>query len=1048
MNDIIQQVIETARIGAQTALQSERIIKTSALRGLSGILQATFIRGEQTTEKVIPNQNAVEDESVVPQFIIGKSWVIGQVVQRGFRRSLLDPSQILDEFEIVTGVGDGITIVGETTEEKGGNVLLNNIPLILGVGGVALAAVSNFTDWSLKEFLGLDTPEDDWDDISVSGERGIIDPNTGESIQGLTTLADRISIQKLENVQDVAPFENAILLGNDGCGFDIIHINDALESVGMEARVEIQEDDVQVGTAGGCILNFEGMASVTDDGSGKFTIVSGTGDTQDLFETFTADTGSTTANSPTDTFNFVGGANITTAISGDTVTITGAAGGGETNTGSNVGGGAEVFKQKVGVDFRHRTLVASTNITIQEQSTFIQIAAASGTGGGGGGGNLAGVCQRLEVPTDANGTYELEKDGVLQTRYVASGNTRSKIASELANPANVVAPVSELFGDNYSISAPGGNNLSSFNVLYISNGPDSCLPCTSSTFRILRNSVEINVGTSAICSIIDANCRIGTVVAVSLAINNGGTGYIVGEEVSVGGLAGNLTPPDLIVSSVSGTVVTGLTELHNIQTINPVPSNPIQATTVGGDVGAAFVFIDGTPWTEEDILLPTDLQDDASFGQSVTLSSDGNVMAVGATKDAFLIDGGLHTVTIFTRSGGTWSIQQTISNPATGRFGQSLSLSNDGTILSVGATETVTKGSVYIFTESGGTWSQQQKIEASDGSTNDFFGYSVALNAAGNKLVVGRDPVPDLLAGSVYIFSESGGTWSQDQKITSSVFGFGHDVDIAGDNSKIIIGSPGDNTGRGAVHIFKFTSSWVLEQKIIPSGLSVIDQAGISVAIDGDGNTIAFGIIGIDITVNDQGRVDVYTESGGTWTLEQSLTASDAAEDDIFGSSIDLAADGDTLLIGAKGQLFLDPNGSAYLFTRVASTWTEDEIFSDPSGGNAPRFGHAVAISDDGLTGSVTSILKPFGSSGSGLTLNLDWGVGSVVIDFPGRYYESTDFVFTGGTSGTVASNHPASVNSITGKLQNTAINVNRGDGYTNPTIIAVSLTNTVPKFP
>ena len=47
----------------------------------------------------------------------------------------------------------------------------------------------------------------------------------------------------------------------------------------------------------------------------------GGGTTQNLFETFTGDTGTSTASAPNDTFNIVGGTNIATALVGDTLTI-------------------------------------------------------------------------------------------------------------------------------------------------------------------------------------------------------------------------------------------------------------------------------------------------------------------------------------------------------------------------------------------------------------------------------------------------------------------------------------------------------------------------------------------------------------------------------------------------------------------------------------------------------------------------------------------------------------------------------------------------------
>lgn len=59
------------------------------------------------------------------------------------------------------------------------------------------------------------------------------------------------------------------------------------------------------------------------------------------------------------------------------VTVTGS---GEANTASNVGGQAEVFKEKLGIDLRFRTLKAGSNVTVTENTNDITIA-SSGTGG-------------------------------------------------------------------------------------------------------------------------------------------------------------------------------------------------------------------------------------------------------------------------------------------------------------------------------------------------------------------------------------------------------------------------------------------------------------------------------------------------------------------------------------------------------------------------------------------------------------------------------------------------------------------------------------------
>ena len=129
------------------------------------------------------------------------------------------------------------------------------------------------------------------------------------------------------------------------------------------------------------------------------------------------------------------------------------------------------------------------------------------------------------------------------------------------------------------------------------------------------------------------------------------------------------------------------------------------------------------------------------FGGSVALSSDGNTAIVGAYGD----NSDQGSATIYTRSGTTWSQQQTITQTggaATDWFGVSVALSSDGNTAIVGARGddvggSANQGSATVFTRSGTTWTQQQTITQTGGAANDQFGGSVALSSDGNTAIVG-----------------------------------------------------------------------------------------------------------------------------------------------------------------------------------------------------------------------------------------------------------------------------------------------------------------------
>ena len=98
----------------------------------------------------------------------------------------------------------------------------------------------------------------------------------------------------------------------------------------------------------------------------------------------------------------------------------------------------------------------------------------------------------------------------------------------------------------------------------------------------------------------------------------------------------------------------------------------------------------------------------AHFGFSVALSADGNTALVGAQQDS----GGVGAAWIFTRSGLGWTQQgeKLTGSEALGKaaFGFSVALSADGNTALVGGLGDNGKiGAAWVFTRSGGTWSQQ-----------------------------------------------------------------------------------------------------------------------------------------------------------------------------------------------------------------------------------------------------------------------------------------------------------------------------------------------------
>lgn len=371
----------------------------------------------------------------------------------------------------------------------------------------------------------------------------------------------------------------------------------------------------------------------------------------------------------------------------------------------------------------------------------------------------------------------------------------------------------------------------------------------------------------------------------------------------------------------------------------------------------------GGVWSQQAYVKASNTGAGDGFGSSVSLSLDGNTLAVGARFEgsaAIGIDGsqtdnsapGAGAVYVFVRNGGAWSQQAYVkaSNTNTANsdfFGYSVALSGDGSTLAVGAiweassatgiggnqadNSTGVAGAVYVFARSGTTWTQQAYVKASNTAAFDHFGNSVALSGDGNTLAVGAFG-KDSGAGAVYVFTRSGGVWSQQAYVkasnTQGSDEFGRSVTLSGDGNTLAVsaygedssatgigGDQADNSASSAGAVYVFTrsgSTWSQQAYVKPSSTDAGDRFGYSVALSGDGNTLAVGAdaesssgTGIngnqaDNSASSAGAVYVFTRSGGTWSQQAYVKASNTEAIDNFGYSVALSSDGNTLAVGAN----------------------------------------------------------------------------------------------------------------------------------------------------
>jgi hypothetical protein len=416
--------------------------------------------------------------------------------------------------------------------------------------------------------------------------------------------------------------------------------------------------------------------------------------------------------------------------------------------------------------------------------------------------------------------------------------------------------------------------------------------------------------------------------------------------------------------------------------------------------GAAYVFVRrGDAWVQQAYVKASNAGQSDLFGMNVALSADGSTMAVSAPWErsaATGINGDQNddslpqagAVYVFTRAGDSWSQQAYVKASNTGRrasegellgdgdqFGLSLALSGDGNTMAVGAPSedsaatgingdqandaAQSAGSVYVFSRTGNTWTQQAYVKGSNTEAGDLFGYDVSLSEDGKTLVAA-----------------------------------GYDEDGSGRGVNVDQGN-GVN-GSGAIYVFsREGTSWKQDAYLKGSRSEGNDALGFSVAISGDGSTIVAGagdesclVGGInpqgcdmdkpeDASGGTAGAAYVWVRSGDTWREQAFIKASNPDLQDSFGANLAVSRDGNTLLVGAamedsrargiNGDQQDDSateSGAAYLFTRSGAAWSQATYIKAENADEFDEFGASVAVSGDGRTLIIGARMESGGQAG------------------------------------------------------------------------------------
>ncbi len=395
---------------------------------------------------------------------------------------------------------------------------------------------------------------------------------------------------------------------------------------------------------------------------------------------------------------------------------------------------------------------------------------------------------------------------------------------------------------------------------------------------------------------------------------------------------------------------------------------------------------------------------DDDFGHSLALSADGNILAVGApgedngmkgiiTNGSETTDSGTETdsgaVYLFSKAAGRWTQIAYIKASNAGandKFGLSVALSADGSILAVGAsgedngvkgvitngsessdssTET-DSGAVYLFSNTSGNWVQTAYIKGSNAGANDEFGSSVAISADGSTLAIGAsgesngakgiitngtettDNGSAFASGAVYLFNNNSGRWSQSAYVKASNTGandnFGYRIALSADGTNMAVSTPYESNGAKGV---------------ITDGSEVTDSG----------------------TQTYSGAAYLFSKTSGNWAQTAYVKASNTGSSDGFGVGLALSADGNTLAVGAKyedngaygiitdGSEVTDSgsqtdSGAVYLFSNASGSWAQSAYIKASNSARGSSFGYDVAFSADSSTLAVAAVAEGIEESG------------------------------------------------------------------------------------
>jgi len=615
------------------------------------------------------------------------------------------------------------------------------------------------------------------------------------------------------------------------------------------------------------------------------------------------------------------------------------------------------------------------------------VLAGCGGGGGGGGGSSS-------TPSGPTASVSATPGGVVTpgTQTVASGSTvtytitpdaeysisTSSPPSGCGGTYNPATPntyttgkitgsctVSVAFTVNTTGTVPLAPKVTGFGVKQVTLSWPSVSGATS--YKVLETLASSTTPTQVVSNCTTTSGTVSCTVPISVTMNGGyqiqacnnATGCspfnslstINGITGAIGYAKSNTTP--IMLANFGYSIA--VSRDGNTVAVGAVGDGGNGTSSRGP--GAVYIFARDSVgvWSFQAKLL-SNLTTYLEYGNSVTLSDNGNVLAAGAPS--------ANAVYLFTRSNTTWGAPVAVTAPDTASaFGNVVSLSGDGSLLAVGApgntvNGATTAGAVYLFTH-GTAWSYQKTVTepapsgANTTNAGDQFGTAVALSDDASTLAVGApfedssstniNSTPDELAadsGAVFTFLNNGGAWTQIDYVkpfnTGAGDEFGTAVTLSGNGLILAVGAPyedgsattvcsagtctSDNSATDAGAAYTFLTYGIYAPYtpwayVKPANNAAGDYFGTSLALTSDGNTLvvsapnetsnATGINGTGTTgsLSWAGAAYIFAvNSNNKWSQTVYVKATNTNTNQNFGTSVAVSGDASTLAVGAQTE--------------------------------------------------------------------------------------------------------------------------------------------------